>query len=145
MTILTHTFQGQFRHIHFRYSFNIHISGTVSTYTFQVQLQHTHFRCSFQTGIRQVQFQHTHFKRKLQLPHFNTQFQHAYISIQLNKTTTKFLYNKYHTSASQPKPSHSLAQLDQFPTYRHTVSVLQNRFSCRRFFCNFLNHQTIFP
>ena len=39
-----HTFQIQFQHTHFKYSFNTHISGAVSTHTFQVQFQHTHFR-----------------------------------------------------------------------------------------------------
>ncbi len=56
-TVSTHTFQVQFQHTHFKYSFNTHIthnthiSGTVSTHTFQVQFQHTHFKYSFNTHI----------------------------------------------------------------------------------------------
>ena len=38
-------------HVHFRYSFNTHISGAVSTHTFQVQFQHTHSSCSFNHSL----------------------------------------------------------------------------------------------
>ena len=68
--VSTHTFQGQFQHTYFKYSFNKRISSTVSTQTRQVHFQHAHFRCNFNTRIVsavskrtfQVQFQLTHFK-----------------------------------------------------------------------------------
>ena len=73
----THIFQVQFQHTHThthphsRYSFNAHISGTVSTRTFQVQFRHTHF-----TSISRTQSCHdashtVSFKNEKTLPAVN--------------------------------------------------------------------------
>ena len=83
-TVSTRTFQVQFQHTYFTYSFNN---------TFHVQFQHTYSKRSFNTHISSAVSTHT-FQVQFQQHTFQVQFQHTYFKCSFNNTHFKYGFNK---------------------------------------------------